>query len=134
MTHCTHIKVRGYHLDMYGHVNNARYLEFFEEARWCFIEETINLREWEKQGYAFLVVNININYRLPAILDQILAIQCSVTKIGRKSATIHQKMFIKDTKKVITDADVTFVVIDMKTQKALTIDKKLRTILENFQK
>ena len=62
MTHCTHIKVRGYHLDMYGHVNNARYLEFFEEARWCFIEESINLRDWEKQGYAFLVVNININY------------------------------------------------------------------------
>ena len=43
-------------------------------------------------------------------------------------------MFIKDTKTVIADADVTFVVIDMNTQKALTIDKKLRTILENFQK
>jgi thioesterase-3 len=119
---------------MYGHVNNARYLEFFEEARWSFIEESIKLKEWEKQGYAFLVVNININYRLPALLDQVVAIKCSVTKIGRKSATIQQKMFIKGTKRVISDADVTFVVIDIKTQKALTIDKKLRSILENFQK
>lgn len=27
------IRVRNYHLDGYGHVNNARYLEFLEEAR-----------------------------------------------------------------------------------------------------
>ena len=26
------------HLDMLGHVNNATYLEIFEEARWDFIE------------------------------------------------------------------------------------------------
>lgn len=25
--------MRSYHLDGYGHVNNARYLEFLEEAR-----------------------------------------------------------------------------------------------------
>ncbi len=29
----TQIKVRGYHLDVYQHVNNARYPEFLE-ARW----------------------------------------------------------------------------------------------------
>jgi len=32
--HTTQIKVRGYHCDFYGHVNNARFLEFLEEARW----------------------------------------------------------------------------------------------------
>ena len=36
--HHTPIKVRGYHLDLYGHVNNARYLEFLEEARWAYFE------------------------------------------------------------------------------------------------
>lgn len=29
----TEIIVRGYHLDGYQHVNNARYLEFLEEDR-----------------------------------------------------------------------------------------------------
>ncbi len=28
----THIKVRGFHIDVFQHVNNARYLEFLEEA------------------------------------------------------------------------------------------------------
>ena len=33
------MRVRGYHLDGYGHVNNARYLEFMEEGRWAFFDE-----------------------------------------------------------------------------------------------
>ena len=36
----TQIKVRGYHLDVYQHVNNARYLEFLEEARWHGLENS----------------------------------------------------------------------------------------------
>lgn len=32
MSHSIDIKVRGYHLDLFRHVNNARYLEFLEEA------------------------------------------------------------------------------------------------------
>lgn len=30
----TQIKVRGYHLDVYQHVNNARYTGSLREARW----------------------------------------------------------------------------------------------------
>jgi thioesterase III len=43
MVHTIDIKVRGYHLDVFSHVNNARYLEFLEEARWAAIEKTIDL-------------------------------------------------------------------------------------------
>lgn len=32
----TPIKVRGYHIDLYSHVNNARYLEFLEERPLAF--------------------------------------------------------------------------------------------------
>ncbi|WP_193386247.1 acyl-CoA thioesterase, partial [Yersinia pestis] len=34
----THIKVRGFHIDVFQHVNNARYLEFLEEARWEWLD------------------------------------------------------------------------------------------------
>ena len=34
----TKIVIRGYHLDAYRHVNNARYLEFLEEARWQYLD------------------------------------------------------------------------------------------------
>ena len=55
------IQIRGYHLDVYGHVNNARYLEFLEEGRWTMFDGKIDLDEWRKNGRSFYVVNININ-------------------------------------------------------------------------
>lgn len=66
--HHTFIKVRGYHLDVYQHVNNARYLEFLEEARWDWLENHEGFRWMTKNNIAFIVVNININYRTPAVL------------------------------------------------------------------
>lgn len=59
----TQIKVRGYHLDVYQHVNNARYLEFLEEARWDGLENSDSFQWMTARNIAFVVVNININYR-----------------------------------------------------------------------
>ena len=64
----TQIKVRGYHLDVYQHVNNARYLEFLEEARWDGLENSPAFQWMMEKNIAFVVVNININYRRPEVL------------------------------------------------------------------
>jgi thioesterase-3 len=37
------IRIRGYHTDLYQHVNNARYLEFLEEGRWQLLEDHMDL-------------------------------------------------------------------------------------------
>ena len=66
------IRVRGYHLDIYQHVNNSRYLEFLEEARWDFIGETGFDKAAKALGVAFVIVNININYRKPALVNDLL--------------------------------------------------------------
>ena len=68
----TQIKVRGYHLDVYQHVNNARYLEFLEEARWDGLENSESFQWLTAHNIAFVVVNININYRRPAVLGDVL--------------------------------------------------------------
>ena len=51
--HQIDIKVRGYHLDLYGHVNNARYLEFLEEARWAYFDDEADLVAYMHEGFAF---------------------------------------------------------------------------------
>jgi len=81
--HTTEIKVRGYHLDVFGHVNNARYLEFLEEARWAIFDDKVNLEDLAREGYVFTVVNININYRRPAFLHDRLRRFSSLLEIQR---------------------------------------------------
>ena len=68
----TIIKVHGYHLDVYQHVNNARYLEFLEEARWNALEDGILIKTLQEKNWGFAVVNINIAFRRAAVLGDVL--------------------------------------------------------------
>lgn len=120
--HSIQITVRGYHLDLYGHVNNARYLEFLEEARWSMLDDRIDLADWQSRNLALTIVRIDINYRRAATLGDILAIRSALSKVGRKSATVHQEVFLNDTETLIADADVTVVVVDTRTGKALPFE------------
>jgi thioesterase-3 len=130
--HSIKIKVRGYHLDMYQHVNNARYLEFLEEARWHFIESKIDLKDWMKKGLGFVVANININYRKPASLDQVLEIQSRISNLNVRSATIEQKIYLEDTEILVADAAVTFVIVDTKTGKSVSLEGELLETMKSF--
>ncbi|SET67906.1 acyl-CoA thioesterase [Thalassotalea agarivorans] len=129
MIHQTQIKVRGYHLDIYQHVNNARYLEFLEEARWAALETTGDIEYFAKAGLAWVIVNININYRSAATMGQTLNIATKLAKIGSKSAVFHQEVTIDGTDTVVADADITFVVLDQKTGKPVEIDGEIKARL-----
>ena len=63
MVYTTELKVRGYHLDVYGHVNNARWVELLEEARWRWLDHELDLRTWDEMGQGIAVVNLDVTYR-----------------------------------------------------------------------
>ncbi|EHM48627.1 MAG: YbgC/FadM family acyl-CoA thioesterase [Yokenella regensburgei] len=128
----TQIKVRGFHLDVYQHVNNARYLEFLEEARWDGLENSAGFQWMTEHNIAFVVVNININYRRPAVLGDLLTVTSSVQQLNGKSGVLSQVVTLEPEGEVVADALITFVCIDLKTQKALALEGELRTHLEQM--
>ncbi|MGD8429312.1 MAG: thioesterase family protein [Ectothiorhodospiraceae bacterium] len=128
----THIRVRGFHLDLYGHVNNARYLEFLEEARWDQFGEQLDLRWWQSKGLAFVIVNINIDYRAAATLNDRLSISTEITKLGERSGVVHQEITRQDGARVVS-ADVTFTIVDTAKQRAVSIEGELREQLEKLR-
>lgn len=130
MKYLTEIKVRGYHADFYGHVNNARYLEFFEEDRWARLEDVMDLREFAAKGYIFLVVNINVNYRRAVAVGETVLVTTGLEKISNKSVALKQEIVFKESKEVAADAIVTFVIRDA-TGKAAVMEGDL---LEDIKK
>jgi len=126
----TQIKVRGFHIDVYQHVNNARYLEFLEEARWEGLENTDSFQWMSARNIAFVVVNININYRRPAVLGDLLTISSHLQQLNGKSGVLSQTVTLEPGGDVVADAQITFVCIDLKTQKALALEGELREKLQ----
>ncbi len=122
----TLIKVRGYHLDIYQHVNNARYLEFLEEARWNWLEGSDILSWMKKNNIGFILVNININYRKSAVFGDTLKIDGQLGHLNEKSGVINQTITLEPQGTPVVDASLTFVCVDLNTQKALPLTGALR--------
>lgn len=108
----TQIIVRGYHTDLYQHVNNARYLEFLEEGRWQALEKYMDLEAFMAKGFLFFVVNINISYRSQAKVNDKIVIRTGLGNTGNTSAVIKQQITNTDNGKICVDADITFVITD----------------------
>lgn len=129
---CSVVKVRGFHLDIYGHVNHARYLEFMEDARWEFFQHHLDPREWRKQGLIWVVANVNISYRRPADFNEVLEVTADLARIGNRSAVMRQLIRLRGTETVVTEADVTFVIVNEATGRAVPLEGELRALLESL--
>ncbi|MGP2544112.1 acyl-CoA thioesterase [Yersinia sp. 2541 StPb PI] len=128
----THIKVWGFHIDVFQHVNNARYLEFLEEARWEWLDGEPAAQWMAENQIAFIVVNININYRRPAVLGDLLRIDSQLLKLNGKSGVMKQTVTLEPESIPVADAELTFVCIDLRSQRALPIEGELREKLDEF--
>lgn len=125
----TEIKVRAYHLDGFGRINSVRYLEFLEHARWEYVEKLPGVDGasfFREKGMAFVVVNININYRHPAGLGDVLLVETEVTRVGNRSITMAQRICLKSNNTLIADAEVTFVIIDVVTGRSIPLEGELK--------
>ena len=127
----TIIKVHGYHLDVYQHVNNARYLEFLEEARWNALEDGILIKTLQEKNWGFAVVNINIAFRRAAVLGDVLVIKTEHAGFTNRSAILKQTIINQANNKIISEADVTYTIFDMATNKAVVLDEQLRNLILN---
>jgi len=123
----TTLRVRGYHLDGYGHVNNARYLEFLEEGRWAYFDERPRLAAFlARDDRAFVAVNLNIDYRRAAVAGDDLEVLTRLSEIGSRRACIHQEIRRAVDGKAVASADLTFVLLDVATGRAVTIEGEVR--------
>lgn len=74
--------VRGYELDSFGHVNNAVYLNYIEQAQWEILHKTDTISYFWENGIIPAIIEINIRYiREAKIFDEMVI----KSKIGFES-------------------------------------------------
>jgi len=121
------LRVRGYHLDGYGHVNNARYLEFLEEGRWAYFDDRPDLAAFLQGGdVAFVAVNLNIDYRRAAVAGEDLEVLTRLAELGSRRARMHQEICRVRDGKIVASADITFVLLDVAMNRATEISGEIR--------
>jgi acyl-CoA thioester hydrolase len=94
-------------------VNNANYLNYLEYARYEFLRSIgFDYPAFIRAGYGVYVARVEIDYKRPAVTDDVLAIRSWPLKKGAVSGLIAQE--IRRGEDVIVGAKVTWASVDSK--------------------
>lgn len=85
------------HLDTFGHVNNATYLQILEQARWDFIHDNgYGLDEIRRTGQGPTIVEINIRFKRELLHRSEVIIESFVESYASKVGTMVQRIVNND--------------------------------------
>jgi len=96
------------HLDTFGHVNNATYLQLFEEARWDLITgRGFGLDVIQKTRIGPVILEASVKFRREVKNRETLTIKTSLIDYEGKIGRLSQRAFKEDGDLA---ADATFVI------------------------
>ncbi len=125
------IHIRFNDIDVIGHVNNAIYISYFEEARKDFFSELIDTKwDWSSEGT--LLARNEIDYKAPIHLEDEARIEIWVSRIGNKSFDVNYRIIKNDNGNWIecTTGKSVVVCFNYKENKTIEIPEKWRAALE----
>lgn len=109
------VHVRFSDVDVYGHVNNVKYFEYFQEARLLFITNRLMAKVPKELGLpSFVIAQTDVDYKQP-ILFRAEPYDCwsRISRVGSRSFT--QEAEIRDGDRLLARAVVTVVFVDPET-------------------
>jgi acyl-CoA thioester hydrolase len=125
------IAIRFNDIDLMGHVNNAVYLSYFEEARMSFFNRILGKdHDWEKQGI-ILVKNV-IEYKQPLRLKH--EVEAMVWCDGPRSKSFTMNYEIRERgneSNVFSTGHSVVVCFDYQIQRSIEIPADWHRIFKN---
>lgn len=121
------IKIRYRDIDSMGHVNNAVYSTYLEEARTRYYMKLTNCKNLSDLG--FILAAIKCDYNSPATIEDKLRVYVRPTSVGKTSWTFKYEIRDENSGRLIAEADTIQVAYDYKKGKegkAKKLDDMLR--------
>jgi acyl-CoA thioester hydrolase len=123
------MKVRIYYedTDAGGVVYHANYLRYFERARTEYLRDRgVSVSELAANGHILPVVRVEIDYRTPAVYDDLLDIETEVLEVGKSSFSVGQRALRDRDRKLLVECKVTLVSVNEKMRPHRLPDALLR--------
>jgi YbgC/YbaW family acyl-CoA thioester hydrolase len=123
------IVVRPTEIDVNGHVNNAKYVEYLEWGREDWYERNgLPYDRLKELGALTFTVSLTLNYRRECRQGESLVIITRPEKLGHRSFAVRQEIR-KPGGELAADAVVTLVTIDPATHKSRPVPEELARCL-----
>ena len=122
------IDVRFRDIDALGHVNNAVYATYIEQARTRYFRDVLDVDISQSSN---VLASLSIDFRRPIELtDDDVTVTVELADLGRSSATMTHEIRVGDA--VAAEAEATIVALDPETGEPAPIPEANRTAMESY--
>jgi acyl-CoA thioester hydrolase len=100
--------------DALGHVNHARYLTYFEDARMSLVAQSPLGVPGGSGARGYIAARIAVDYRRPVLFSAGLTVTVAsaVERIGTSSVTLRQQLLLPGRPEPATEAECVLVAYD----------------------
>ena len=131
MRHTYAAHVRFSDVDVYGHVNNVKYFEYYQEARIAFVLSMAGGLFDADSSMRQVVARIDVDYKQPIVFrPEPYTVETWVSRIGTSSYGLSCRI-VDEVGAVYSTAEVTMVTFDTRTQRARSLTDDERARLES---
>ena len=114
-------------MDAYGHVNNAVYLTYLEQARDAWVADVL---DGVTDTWDFVLAHVGVDFRSELVQDDgFVIVRCRLGEIGRSSISTREEI-LKADGTVSARAESVVVPRDRATGKARKLSDEERAALE----
>jgi acyl-CoA thioester hydrolase len=127
------IEVRYGDLDPQGHVNNARYLTYMEQARIRYIQ---HLGLWKGGSFmdvGIILADFHVTFRAPVTFGQSVRVGVRVDRLGNKSMDTHYVIEDAETGQALAEGASVLVAYDYHNSRSIPIPEEWRRIIARFE-
>ncbi len=122
--------VRFSDVDVYGHVNNVKYFEYYQEARIAFIRSLSGDGYDADSSMRQVVARIDVDYKRPILFrPEPYVVETWVTRIGTSSYDLSCRI-VDAEGTLYSRADVSLVAFDLGSQRSRPLTDAERSRLE----
>ena len=125
------MEVRFRDLDSMGHVNNAVYLTYFENARIAYWRAVPGVRS--RRNLDYILARAECDFRSPVTLDDELCCHIRVAWFGRTSFAFEYLLREERTGRVAAEGRTVQVMFDYAARKAEPLDPEVKATIEEFE-
>lgn len=127
------IEVRYGDLDPQGHVNNAKYLTYIEQARVSYI---INLGLWDAKSFeevGIILADAQLSFLAPIQFRQPVRVGVRVSRLGGKSLEMDYLIEDSRTHKALARGKTVIVAYDYRGRQSIPIPEVWRHAIATFE-
>jgi acyl-CoA thioester hydrolase len=121
------LEVRFRDCDGLGHVNNAVYLTYLEQARFAFWQRLTGVSGIPR---SFILARVECDYRVQATASDRLVVRLRVTAVGKSSFTFEYEIVNARTREVVATARTVQVMYDYQAGRSIPVPDDIRARLE----